>query len=149
MNIDIWMLPNSEETNEDGFHYCYSRILINQKGNKEPFWETNFSALDYWTIADYERQWKEGLERIKTHDTSCIVTSIQHPRENDPLLNRWILYKEGGFIYIHNHFFSGKSYVEAFGLEKDFTHENCYDHIGPRITEDEDGTKYSEWVVEL
>src|SRR3989344_8136127 len=83
---------------------CYlGKIII------KDFWEILEIPVDYWTLDDYKRQWKEGIERLKTHDRSCLVASVQDPTKA-PLINWWPLYKVDTSIYIYNHLLIGKSY---------------------------------------
>lgn len=63
--------------------------------------------LNWWTIKEYEKQWKEGLERIKSHDKSCLVVSIYDPIQ-EPQVEWWILYKEGNKIFVQNHRLFGR-----------------------------------------
>jgi hypothetical protein len=143
MNIEIKVMPNSYETDEDGFYYCLNEIRIND------FYETNIMALDYWSEADYQRQWKEGLARIKLQDTSCLVASVQHPIKSGPLLNWWILFKENDRIIVNNLYTAGKRYIQVIG-DKNFSPDNCYDFIRPRDTSKTiKGYQVSEWFVEL
>ena len=111
------------------------------------FSETIHIPLNYWSLDEYKKQWEEGLERIKTHNTSCLIAEIQDPKI-DPFLNWWALYKVGDTIYIHNHMFVDFTYREQFG-DTTITRETCYDFIPPRITEFEDGGKPSEWCVPI
>lgn len=111
------------------------------------FSETIVIPVDLWTKEDYEKQWKEGLERIKTHDVSCLVTFIYNPQVK-PLLEWWILYKVNGFVCIQNVMYSDFVYNAEIGNQP-FTPESCYNFIPPRVTEFEDGSRPSEWCVPL
>lgn len=125
-----------------GIPRVIGKITIND------FWETFEMLLDWWSQADYERQWREGLERIKTHDTSCLVTRIQDPNKG-PFIDWWLLYKEGNKIFIRNYILFREYYDERIG-DKPFTVENCYDFIWPRGSRLlEDGEEMSEWVVDV
>lgn len=124
----------------------------------EDFSETIMLPLDFWSIRDYERQWREGLERIKTYDTSCLVASVYNPILSTPLINWWTLYKEGRKVFIYNQLIAGETYPKWIG-SKVFSPDNCYEFIKPRFYEDpdfvddeddDDGDyQVSEWVVEL
>ena len=107
------------------------------------FKEKFIMRVDYWTIKDYKRQWKEGLERILTHNRSCLVTDVQNPRYG-PLVEMWGLYKKGNMIYIRNYLFCGDIYKKRIG-DKPFTPETCYDFILNRTK----NLWVSEWVVSL
>ena len=137
MNITIEILPE-RQIDENGFPWSFNKTTIND------FWEINLMAEDYWTIADYERQWEEGLARIKTHDTSCLVISTQHPIKNQPFVNWWVLFREGNRIIVNNRIIIEKNYTKLIG-DKNFSPDSCYDFIEPRRKK----TKISEWSVEL
>jgi hypothetical protein len=142
MKLKIEMLPNSYEE-EDGFINCLGRIYI-----RDDFWETIAPALNYWTINDYERQWKEGLERIKTQDTSCLVASVQNPYTSNRLINWWPLYKDGNKIYIRNQLIVAENYEKLIG-DKVFSPETCYDFLRSKRIKATKRYKPSEWVVDL
>jgi len=38
------------------------------------FFEGFDSPLAWWSREDYEQQWKTGIERLKNHEKSCLVT---------------------------------------------------------------------------
>jgi hypothetical protein len=110
----------------------------------------NFTIpLDTWTLENYEQQWKEGLERIKTHDVSCLVVTVQNLSTN-PLVELWTLYKQSNKIYIHNQLLNNAIMKELNFPYKlaEFNSVNCYDFINyPRETVSEDGEKISEWTI--
>lgn len=146
MNIEIGLGPDRQifEDDEDGSQYLFCRtIFIGGKKNGDDFSESNQLALGFWTIAMYEQQWREGLERIQTHDTSCLIVSIQDPEEF-PFINSWILHKIGRKIHIQNRLFFDKTYQAVIG-NKLIVPSHCYDIlIQPREI-----TDVSEWVVAL
>lgn len=110
--------------------------------------ESFYIPVEWWTLEDYERQWKEGLERIKTRDTSCLVTAIYDPRKR-PFIEWWLLYKEGNIIYIQNQIVLEEIYSQLIG-DKSFTSETCYNFIEPKEPKlQPDGYEISEWEVKL
>jgi hypothetical protein len=119
------------------------QIIINE------FKENFRIPLISWDLEDYQKQWNEGLERIKHEDNSCLVTAYEDEVACGlPFANWWILYKEGSQLCIQNHILSPHIYEERVGRKK-ITPETCYTYIPPRRTHTEDGTKISEWVVNL
>ena len=110
------------------------------------FKETFEMPLEYWTIEDYQKQWRAGIERIKTHDNSCLVTELQDPNKA-PRAIIWELYKEGDKVYIQNRLLYGRLFHKLL-KKRPFTVETCYDFISPRETES-DGDPISEWVIDL
>ncbi|MBA3537477.1 hypothetical protein H0X48_05775 [Candidatus Dependentiae bacterium] len=101
-------------------------------------------ALEDWSIDDYKRQWQEGLERIKTHGKSCLVSYVQDPSKS-PFINWWPMYKIDNKIYVQNHILFAHIYRKRIG-SKEFTPDTCYDFIPNRRNSKE---KVSEWVVDL
>lgn len=145
MKLKMEITPNSEHV-RNKVVVCKGKIYIG-----DDFWETIVPALNDWKIEDYERQWKEGLERIKTHDTSCLVACVQHPKKTPPLINLWMLYKENGKIYIQNGLIFAENY-ERIIQDKPFNPNTCYDFIQlrfPEVDDDEEDDEISEWVVGL
>lgn len=144
MNIEVKII-GQETLQENGVNYL--RHAITLKGAEQEghdYYEDNFLSLGLWTREMYEKQWQEGLERIKTHDTSCLITCIQHP-EFIPWIEAWILYKESQKIIVRNRIFFGSIYQFEIGYNQ-ITPENCYDFlIKPRIIEK---TKPQQWIVQ-
>lgn len=121
----------------EGDTFCFGQIQI---GNFEERFEM---LLGYWTIDDYKKQWKLGLERILNHNESCLVAEIQDPQKA-PWLVTWVLYRDGNTIYIQNHTLVKKSDIKAL-KQKSFTFDNYYEYINPRGRSEE----VSEWVTDL
>ena len=121
-----------------GSPICKGEIQINKY--IESFW----MFLDTWKIRDYEQQWKEGLERIKTHDTSCLIASVNKIK-TDPYVNMWVLYKDGKTIYIQEHHLNDIGYGDKD--LKGFNIENCYSYIYPRAPFKDDAFNAQEWKV--
>ena len=125
----------------DGFPYCIGEIQIGD------FKETFEMPLGYWTMQDYEKQWKQGIERIKNHDKSCLITELQDPTK-DPWANTWVLYKDGHTVHIQNNLLMGKRFSKLLKKEP-YTIETCYNFIIPRETKSDDGMQISEWDINL
>jgi len=111
------------------------------------FLETFPMSLEWWTLQEYQQQWKEGIERITTHKRSCLITYIQNLKEY-PWVDMWVLYKDQDKVHIQNHIFFGKSFVRQL-IRKVFTRQTCYEFIRPRRIVSSDGTKLSEWTIDL
>lgn len=120
--------------------YVVSKITI---GN---FDETFDMAIKWWTIEDYENQWRVGLERLKSHDKSCLVTEAFN-LDASPLINWWLIYKKNNKLYIYNHMLFQEYYIEVIG-DKEFTPQTCYNFIDPEpLVVFEDGSRAAEWIV--
>lgn len=111
------------------------------------FEEKFIAPTSWWSCKDYEKQWKEGLERIYTHDFSCLITVAQlSPKA--PLVDRWILYKEHDIVYVQNDLVFGNFYRETFN-EEPFNLKTCYKYVEPRELKDENGRGPAEWSFKL
>ncbi len=116
---------------------CVGEIIINT------FKETFDMPLEYWSITDYQRQWQEGLERLKRHPKSCLITEIQDPNKA-PWVNWWLLYKKDEKLIIRNQLLFGKNFTNTFKGQP-FTIENCYNFI-PTWRAKKD---ISQWVIDV
>ena len=101
--------------------------------------------IEYWKLDQYEYQWKNGLQRLKDYNNSCLVFAVNDPHQRR-YVNWWLLYKENGLVYIQNQIIIGEIYKEMIG-KKDFTVETCYDFIPDRYCSDDEDEKVSEWCV--
>lgn len=104
------------------------------------------SSLDWWSVNDYELQWKNAFARLLDHDTSCLVVAI-----NDPACRKfvewWPLYKFDNKIHIQNHIIIDSIYEERIG-DNPFTVQTCYNFIPKYRSHNENGDKISEWVID-
>lgn len=139
-NLSIEIVRRSPKLIQ-GIPYALAKIKI------EEFWEQFNLRIDWWTVEDYESQWQMGLERLKSHHRSCLVTEVVNPQLYQQIA-WWLLYKEDNLIYIRNEVLFGEYYAEVVGQKK-FTPQTCYDFIGPKQPRAgwEDGHQESEWVI--
>ena len=121
--------------------YVVGKITI------QDFIETFDIPIDWWSIEDYEYQWKHGLERLNDHAQSCLVTKIYNPHKG-AFIDWWLLYKENHTVFIRNEILFRDSYDSTIGTNP-FTPETCYTFIHPRTPNFlEDGSEVSEWIIE-
>ena len=86
-----------------------------------------------WDIKGYQHQWKAGIERIKTHDSSCLVTSFSTNRKTGAYIWMYKLYKVDTKIYIQQRLLINESVEDDnFPPLTEFTSKNCYSYVGPR-----------------
>lgn len=125
----------------NGLPSYWGQIQIND------FREKFVMSVARWSIEDYKRQWREGLERIKTYDISMLVTHVQNPLAipglEQPLIVSWPLYKIRDKIFIRNRLDISEEFLKKLAL-RPFTVDTCYEFIEPRKED-----KVSEWVVDL
>lgn len=119
---------------------CLGQIKI---GN---FVERFFMALDKWSVEDYKKQWYEGLERIKTHNISCLVADITIFKR-DLLVNVWILYKIDSIITLQNHILNGEIIKQRSQGLPPFNDQTCYLYIPSRETTTDDGDNLLELEI--
>lgn len=122
-----------------GLPCCTGEIQI---GN---FKETFEMPLDFWTIEDYEKQWDEGIERLKTYDRSCLVAEVQDPIKR-PRASLWVLYREEDEVYIQNNLLFGKRFAKMLA-KKTFNIQTCYDFTIPRSVSKDEEYPVSEWHI--
>lgn len=140
MKVDIKIISSQTKT-MNNIPCIWGQITLGD------FTEEILIPLDYWTVQDYQKQWLEAIERLKTNTKSCLVASIQDPKKA-PYLNWWPMYKRGKKIYIQNHMLHGKDYLKKFGSEA-LTPKNCYKFIPYRKTKTSSGLQVSEWEISL
>src|SRR6516162_10113952 len=71
------------------------------------FRETFWMPLDYWSLDEYRRQWRSGIERLKTYNSSCLIARIRMD-EGELLIGAWVLYKVSDTIIFQYHFIPGE-----------------------------------------
>jgi len=109
-----------------GLEYYSYEGYITIKDFKERF----LTSIAGWGIEEYEYQWKMGIERIKTHNYSCLVTNANSLHVN-PYIDMWQMYKENNIIYINNRLIT-LSIAKELKLNlnlSEFNASNCYDYI--------------------
>lgn len=103
---------------------------------------------DCWSLDDYQRQWKEGLDRIKTQDSSCLVVWVSKLDKN-PDIYRYVLYKINNKVHIQEMGISGKKDYKMLSKKYGpFTPENCYKYI-PEYMSEHEGDKFFEYIIDL
>ena len=113
------------------------------------FKEKFIMPLIGWTIKDYEKQWAEGIERIKHETKSCLIATMEDIEGRKiPLINWWLLYKKGNQIFIRNNLMFGSNYKKRVG-NKIFNAETCYQFIPRRMMAKKGEPKSSEWVIAI
>lgn len=125
-----------------GLHGCRGYNGFIRIGDMQ---ESIYCPVVTWSIREYKKQWKDALERLKNHTTSCLITGFVI-KNGEPELEWWPMYKIENKIYVQNQWLWGENYKERIG-DKPFTPDTCYDFVQPRKTFTEEGEKISEWSV--
>jgi CdiI N-terminal domain len=119
------------------------------------FQEAFSMPLDSWSKEDYVQQWRDGLERIKMHNLSCLVTSIENLASGYPTVELWTLHKQGDSLFFHNQLLFDETVSCCSEQLSKFSSENCYEFINPRVADEEnraineDGDRISEWSLNM
>lgn len=108
------------------------------------FSETIYVPIQCWNLEDYLKQWRSGLERIKTENKSCLVATVQCDKQTTSLINWWLMYKHGNKVIIENRLHVSENIIKLL-KGRPFTPETCYQFI-PRMSRRKD---VSKWVVDL
>ena len=132
-NLSIKIIEKTPEI-INGIPSCSGQIQIGS------FSESFIMPLSWWCFKDYEIQWAEGIKKIEQGKPSCLVASMTNPE--NPMINWWLLYKEGNKIVIRNQILFGKKWKKILATTT-FNPKNCYDFIPTNSKE-----KVSEWIIE-
>lgn len=98
--------------------------------------------LRVWRVADYQRQWKAGLQRlVHGAPSTALMTSFRGDDDAPHLM--WAMWKESGFAFVQPHC------VLAAELDRRFDPTSPYGHIGARVPATEQALPIAEWRVEL
>lgn len=124
-----------------GLECCTGEIAIGD------YKETFEMPLEYWTIDDYKKQWKDGIERLKTYNRTCLVAEVQDPLRA-PRAVLWVLYREGNKVYLRNNLLFGERF-EKMLKKQPFNLETCYNFTLPRSLSTDKEYPISEWTLEL
>lgn len=139
MDISI-RITSKKKLQIKGKKYLEGKITIGD------FSESIFVLLGQWNRRDYERQWREGLERLKIYKTSCLVESVSSPKES-AVVGWWRLYRVKNTVFVQMGYISHSRYKRIVGGNP-FTPETCYAFIEPRKKIKEESIfKISEWSV--
>jgi len=107
------------------------------------FSEQFLSPLVFWTVADYERQWIEGAQRIiEGAERSCFVTAMREsPLSGVVFL--WPAYRVGQDVYLQHRL------ILPEHVNGSFDPSDPYAQIDRRETLSADGEHLSEWQIDL
>jgi hypothetical protein len=98
--------------------------------------------LSHWSIADYERQWREGTKRILYGATStALMSSYGGPAGHRHQM--WGAWRDDAHIYVQQHS------VVTSETDASFDPAVPYAHIGERIATSETAVPFPEWRVDL
>jgi len=97
--------------------------------------------LAYWTVADYKRQWADGIQRLaRGASSSALVYGYRGPEDAAHLM--WALWRDDQRVYVQD------LAVVSSELDAPFDPSNPYEHVGERISP-EQGLPVCEWQLEV
>ena len=98
------------------------------------------SDLGTWSMADYERQWREGIARLAAGErSSALVTSYAGP--GDVIHSMRPMWRVGNTVYLQDRVVTNRD-IGPTNVAEQF-----YEIVGERSTHSDDGTPVSEWAV--
>ncbi len=99
----------------------------------------------HWSVDDYKKQWKDGIDRLEKHDSSCLI--IRVVGKPYPMVERLLLYKRDNKIIVYFDYLISLDYQDEIG-DNIITLKNCYDFIS---SEQKHLEKYrvDEWEFDI
>jgi hypothetical protein len=98
--------------------------------------------LSYWSIADYQRQWRSGMDRLaRGAPSSALMSAYRGPRGSSHAM--WALWRDATHVYVQEH-----SVVPA-ELEVPFDPRAPYAFVEERLPAAEHGLPIPEWSCKL
>lgn len=122
--------------------FCIGIITIGD------FYEKFFISLNTWSLNEYKKQWREGLERIKTHDSSCLVADISI-RKRDVFMQIYYLYKIDNKIFVRYQMPYPKLFKKMSKGLPSFNINTCYQYVPSFKLKDNDGNTLETWEADL
>jgi hypothetical protein len=107
---------------EDALPRMYVTMLVDGE-------TTTFVApLDFWSPADYRKQWKDGIARVlRGEELSCLLAEVRDPALHDGV-TMVELHREGNDVFVSERYLLGER------VPDDFDPRSPYAVIGPHPT---------------
>lgn len=97
--------------------------------------------LRHWRVADYQRQWRDGIARLASGASSALVSRYSGIRGATHSI--WSLWRADGHVYVQ------PQCVLAAEVEMPFDPVAPYAHVGVRIPVSENELPLLEWCVPI
>jgi hypothetical protein len=125
---------SAARTDEEGWRHAMGGIELGDESD-------GFAAdLHFWSMADYEAQWREGVARLAAgHASSALVTSYRGP--GAAVHSMWPMWRIGQTVFVQERL------VVDDTITEDAVAEQFYARVGDRHRHSEDGAVISEWPV--
>lgn len=135
MSFSIHFLPQGSPQNHAG---SGGRSGVIHLGDYE---EVFVADTSFWTVAEYEHQWKNGLDRtVNQRLASCLITSMHNPKDAE-MLFWWLLFPAGERVFMQN------AILRFDQLHRSFNSNDLYSYIPDRHTHNDEGHRISEWEL--
>jgi hypothetical protein len=125
--------------------WAEGKIIIND-------YEEDLSIpIQIWNLNDYQQQWREGIERLKTKNSSCLVTAVRMLKTGLPCMEIWKLYRVGDTVFVNHQLLGGDIFKKIKGGRKPYYLKTCYQLVDERLTNEngEGITEYGQKMFEL
>lgn len=123
-------------TNEDGWPHAGGELRIGEA-------RLRFLVdLSHWSIAQYERQWRDGIRRL-AHGAPSAALMIAYRGESGEAHRVWALWREGDHVYVQ------EQTVLVAELDAPFDPFDPHGHVGVRVPASEQALPIGEWRGEL
>ena len=127
---------SAARTDDAGWHHAVGALTL---GRATEGFE---SDLGSWSMADYERQWREGVARLLGgHASSALLTSYHGADAGHHVLGP--VWREGTTAIFQQRLQRTEQLAEAFDPTR------LYDIVGERVMINDEGQRVSEWAVPL
>jgi len=101
------------------------------------------ASTSYWTADDYQKQWKQAIERIVNGEAkSRLITTMYDPVKAN-FIFCWPIYREGMRVYFQNQMLLMEN--QDFPLDL----KNTFLNIEDRQILNDEGLSISEWEVSV
>ena len=98
--------------------------------------------LQHWSVADYERQWRDGTRRI-LHGATSTALMTAYSGVDAHSHHMWALWRDEDHLYAQQHS------IITDELDAPFDPETPYEHVGERINASRHDLPIREWRVNL
>jgi contact-dependent growth inhibition (CDI) system CdiI-like immunity protein len=98
--------------------------------------------LSHWRVADYERQWKAGIQRLASGG-ACSALMSRYGGPDETTHSFWALWRADGVVYVQ------PQCVLSTEIEKPFDPTAPYEHVGEHVPVTDEQLPLDEWTVAL
>jgi hypothetical protein len=108
----------------------------------DDFRESFISDYAFWSKDQYEEQWEDGADVVRSGKPAIFITSITDP-ETSNFIRTWVCYPIDGQLVFQEVIV----FLDEIGGPFDLS--NPHKHVPKRETVTEDGDSISEWITNV